>query len=335
MKNSILILLLFIGYSAFAQEISTSEPIKSQKLSSKDSIYTQNKGYIAILNKKVAYVYYNKQVPRESIPTTFNPFYPVRYVLIAENYQAKGCVYDYVFYVYNSHQEQFINEKLIQKKLKKVNCNIQDCSLKEMQVSIANNEHTYHINATFNGCKYEWNRRNILKKDLLDKYPILKYKNIKVKEIRREQHNQYRYEVNVFDGRNIIGQVLYPQVKDASEIPDDILRSGDKMGVDDTSVLNEYEANYLNFVFKINPEDFNLTNKKIAFLTGSSGKAKGSKKEYFSGAIHPVAIGGLYIFNDAQKKASGGYDGAIAYWVKLLVPIKTVVERLGKNKIHQ
>lgn len=97
------------------------EYIKPQNPISNDSIIrTINKGNITILNKKAAYIYNNKQVPRRKIKTTSSLFYPIRYVLIAENYKAKKCTYDYVFYVYDSHQDQLIDNKLIQKKLKKI-----------------------------------------------------------------------------------------------------------------------------------------------------------------------------------------------------------------------
>ena len=36
----------------------------------------------------------------------------------------------------------------------------------------------------------------------------------------------------------------------------------------------------------------------------------------------------LYIFNEEEKKKSGGYDAAIVYWSKVIMPIDKVVERL-------
>jgi hypothetical protein len=40
--------------------------------------------------------------------------------------------------------------------------------------------------------------------------------------------------------------------------------------------------------------------------------------------------GTLYIFNAAQKAESGGYDAAIVYWSKFVVPIEKIVNRLKK-----
>ncbi len=40
----------------------------------------------------------------------------------------------------------------------------------------------------------------------------------------------------------------------------------------------------------------------------------------------------LYIFNKEQKKKSGGYDAAIVYWNKFVIPTEKVVERLAKYK---
>lgn len=39
----------------------------------------------------------------------------------------------------------------------------------------------------------------------------------------------------------------------------------------------------------------------------------------------------LYVFNEEQKKKSGGYDAAIVYWCKFVLPVDKVVERLKKS----
>ena len=69
---------------------------------------------------------------------------------------------------------------------------------------------------------------------------------------------------------------------------------------------------------------------KVGFL--------GSKKDYFkqtqerfSRNSTTVGGSGLYIFNAEQKAESGGYDAAIIYWSKRLVPINEVVKRLKKH----
>ena len=42
----------------------------------------------------------------------------------------------------------------------------------------------------------------------------------------------------------------------------------------------------------------------------------------------PCDNGILYIFDENQKKESGGYDAAIVFWSKVLIPTKDVVKRL-------
>ena len=119
------------------------------------------------------------------------------------------------------------------------------------------------------------------------------------------------------------------QVRNFSEIPKDLLDNLDKMGIDTSSILNEYEGKYFNFIFKINPQDFNLVGKKVGFISHG-----GSKIDYFKDTRSPdrnsTTVGGssLYIFNAAQKEESGGYDAAITYWNKFVIPIEEIVKRL-------
>jgi hypothetical protein len=101
------------------------------------------------------------------------------------------------------------------------------------------------------------------------------------------------------------------------------------------SLLNETEGIYLNGVFGVTRKDFNFINKKVGFLTGSSGKTMGSKNYYFDmqekhsiNKNSPIDNGSLYIFDAKQKEASGGYDAAIIYWSKLIISIDEVIERL-------
>ena len=119
------------------------------------------------------------------------------------------------------------------------------------------------------------------------------------------------------------------QVRNFSEIPNDLLDNLDKMGIDTSSILNEYEGKYFNFIFKIDPQEFNLVGKKVGFL--------GSKIDYFNSTRSPdrnsTTVGGssLYIFNATQKAESGGYDAAITYWNKFVIPQEEVVKRLKER----
>lgn len=128
---------------------------------------------------------------------------------------------------------------------------------------------------------------------------------------------------------NIFGQRHELHTRNFSEIPISLLKNIHKMGMDNSFVINEYEGKYLNFIFKINPQTFNLAGKKVHFLV--------SKKDYFTDTRCPdrknTIVGGssLYIFNSAQKSESGGYDAAITYWDKYVVPIDEVINRLKKK----
>lgn len=107
---------------------------------------------------------------------------------------------------------------------------------------------------------------------------------------------------------------------------------------EDDLLLKE-ESTYLNKIFETTRKDFDFVNKKIGFLTGSSGRKKKSKKFYFdmqekhsADANYPCDNGTLYIFNATQKEESGGYDAAIVYWCKFLLPIKEVIKRLKNSR---
>ena len=60
-------------------------------------------------------------------------------------------------------------------------------------------------------------------------------------------------------------QIHELQVRNFSEIPTDLLEDLDKMGMDSSSILNEYEGRYLNFIFKIDTNNFNLVGEKSRF----------------------------------------------------------------------
>lgn len=124
---------------------------------------------------------------------------------------------------------------------------------------------------------------------------------------------------------------LFGQVRNFNDIPKDILNQLDKMGVDGSSMLNSYESAYFNVVFKENLNGFDFTGKKVGFI--HSG-AKSNKKEYFDlekdrfNRNNTPNRGTLYIFDATQKEESGGYDAAIVYWSKRLIPIQDIVKRL-------
>lgn len=125
-------------------------------------------------------------------------------------------------------------------------------------------------------------------------------------------------------------QIHELQVRNFSEIPTDLLEDLDKMGMDSSSILNEYEGRYLNFIFKIDTNNFNLVGKKVGFIRNKADYFKQTQERFYHDST-TVGGSGLYIFNTIQKEESGNYDAAIVYWSKKLLTIEEVVKRLKRK----
>lgn len=127
---------------------------------------------------------------------------------------------------------------------------------------------------------------------------------------------------------------LFGQKCNHNEIPKDTLNRFDKMGIDGEPLLNSHESAFLNAIFKDQLDGFDFTNKKVAFVKISSENGKvhyfEMQKKYFADKSQPCDNGTLYVFNASQKKESGGYDAAIVYWSKFLLPVDKVVQKLKK-----
>jgi hypothetical protein len=130
---------------------------------------------------------------------------------------------------------------------------------------------------------------------------------------------------------------LFGQVKNFKEIPKEILEQLDKMGRDDYLSLNHFEGAYFNIIFEKSRKDFDFVEKKIGFITGSSGKIISDKRKYFDleryRFNHNYSPNGgiLYIFNANQKGRSSGYDAVIIYWCKVKIELEDIIERLKKE----
>ncbi|MDR1226844.1 MAG: hypothetical protein LBK47_08115 [Prevotellaceae bacterium] len=103
----------------------------------------------------------------------------------------------------------------------------------------------------------------------------------------------------------------------------------------DNLLLNETEGAYLNRIFETTRKDFDFINKKIGFImiSGENGKNRyfDMQEKHSINENYPCDNGTLYIFDTTQKAESGGYDAAITYWNKFVIPIEGVVKRL-KNR---
>lgn len=132
----------------------------------------------------------------------------------------------------------------------------------------------------------------------------------------------------------LLNMNLFCQINNYSDIPDDVLEHLDKMGVDGLPLLNCYESTYFNVIYKDSLNGFDLTNKRIGFLHILNWSSKEKYFEETRERFHHKDIvinGKLYIFDESQKIESGGYDGAIVYWSKRLIPADDVVKRLKKR----
>lgn len=124
---------------------------------------------------------------------------------------------------------------------------------------------------------------------------------------------------------------IVSHINKINAISGEILNHLDAMGTNDSLILNQYESALLNIVFKDSLYGFDFTNKKIGFINnGIKGKTEyfNMYKKSLADENFPFDVGTLYIFNEKQKKESGGYDAAIVYWCKFILPPDKVVERL-------
>jgi len=95
-------------------------------------------------------------------------------------------------------------------------------------------------------------------------------------------------------------------------------------GIDNNPKLTQTESEFLTeYMNEEQRKNFDLTNKKVIFITGNSAQQLGTKSEYFD-KIKEWSKNGNKIatwiveLNENERKISGGYDVIITYWVKIL-----------------
>lgn len=95
-------------------------------------------------------------------------------------------------------------------------------------------------------------------------------------------------------------------------------------GIDNNPELTQVESEFLNeYMNDLQKKDFDFTGKKALFITGNTGKTKGTKSEYFNNIKEWNKDGNkigtsVVKLNEYEKINSGGYDVIITYWVKHL-----------------
>ena len=132
---------------------------------------------------------------------------------------------------------------------------------------------------------------------------------------------------------NMEQEILQRQFRNFAEIPTELLTHIDKMGTDTSLIINEYEGRYLNYVFKTDNQNFNLVGKTVGFLGSKADFFKDERERFYHNST-PVGGAILYILTTEQKVESGGYDAAIVYWSKFLLPVEKVVNRLKNRPVQ-
>ena len=128
---------------------------------------------------------------------------------------------------------------------------------------------------------------------------------------------------------------LFGQIRANNDVPAEIASHLDKMG-DSSPLLNSYESAFLNAVFKDSLNGFDFTNKVVGFLQGGDKtKYFDMQRKHLADKNSPLDNGTLYIFDENQKKESGGYDAAILFWSKSFVPKDKLVKKLNKTWKHK
>ncbi len=119
-----------------------------------------------------------------------------------------------------------------------------------------------------------------------------------------------------------------------NELPDSILNVFNSIDINESPILNNQESAYIKAMFFESDRMPDLTGKKILFHYTNRGQI--SKKEFFteekeghSKGITPNVV--LYLFNEEQKKAVGGYDAYVVLWSKITYNTEDMVKRLSKK----
>lgn len=117
-------------------------------------------------------------------------------------------------------------------------------------------------------------------------------------------------------------------------------QSTDSLGIDNNVTPTRQEIDFLNASLKNNQVIFDFTNKKIAFVTGSSGGNLISKQNYFLTCVRPWTDKGslpqiLFVrLTPEEKQKSNGYDAIVMSWVKVFTDKQRnkIIEQLSRNK---
>lgn len=119
------------------------------------------------------------------------------------------------------------------------------------------------------------------------------------------------------------------------EMPDSVLYVLKTIDdIDEYPFLNSQESAYIKSMFLESDRMPDLTGKKILFHYTNRGQINkkeffAEEKEWYAKGITPAVC--LYLFNEDQKNAVGGYDAYIVLWSKISYPTDYLVKRFSKN----
>lgn len=113
-------------------------------------------------------------------------------------------------------------------------------------------------------------------------------------------------------------------------------------GLDKNPYLNSDESEFLNKNFSDlslayhtgkKAKNYDFTGKKMIFVTGSSGKTIKTKIDYFNSVKEykkqdDKIVTTLLILTPEEKELSGGYDGILTFWVKVLPNKRKIIRKL-------
>ena len=107
-------------------------------------------------------------------------------------------------------------------------------------------------------------------------------------------------------------------------------------GVDNEPHLNNCESTLLNEYLKNQKGDFDFTDKKVLFVSGSSGSTIISKQSYFDGIkkyneANSRVVTSLIPLNEKEKLDSGGYDAIVTCWVKAFGGTRRVIKKIKQD----
>lgn len=75
--------------------------------------------------------------------------------------------------------------------------NMENCEMKEVLKATAESEDSYYMYVKFSHCTSKELRENLIKEELMSRFPLTKGKTIYVKEYLGKMYSEYKYEIKV------------------------------------------------------------------------------------------------------------------------------------------